>query len=378
MGFLRPTFAEIDLAALEYNFNVAKSSIPAKVGIMAMVKADAYGHGVIPISKRLEKCGVDAFGVATIEEGLELRDAKIDLPIIVMGGLMGMGSSACGVMVDTDLTPVVHSIEVLNFLESVSKAADKVIGIHLKIDTGMSRLGAMPDQLDKLLAMLKECKNIRLDGVMTHLAEAENKEYTSHQIDIFDAAAQKISTIFNGVKVWHIANSAATIDGGHIVTKKDAASWVRPGLMLYGAYPTKDYKKRVELKPVMSIKSSVVLMKTVPVGTKVSYSCTYTTTRKTRLAVIPIGYADGYPWTLSNKGSVLINQVKVPVVGRVTMDMLIVDVTDINVHIGDEVVLLGRQGKKEITVNEFAELAGTITYEVFTRISKRMPRIYVN
>jgi len=378
MGFFRPTIAEIDLGALIHNYKEAERCLPAGTGIMAMVKADAYGHGAIAVSKRLESQGVASLGVATVEEGVELREAEIKTPIVVMGGLMGMGSPASGMMVGADLTPVVHSVEVLEFLEAVAKAAGKEIGIHLKVDSGMSRLGALPSWLGEILKVLKGCKHIRLDGVMTHFAEAEADEYTHYQMDCFQSVRDQIEDVCGEVPIWHTANSAALIDGKYIETKSNATTWVRPGLMLYGAYPTPDYRRKVDLKPVMTLRSSVVLVKTVPEGTKVSYSCTYTTKRKTRLGVIPMGYADGYPWSLSNKGVVLIKGERVPVVGRVTMDMIVVDVTDVDAHVGDDVVLLGKQDGASIGAEELAGLAGSISYELFCGISKRMPRIYLD
>jgi len=376
MGFFRPTYAEIDLDALEHNLNEAKKHVSKNVGVMAMVKGDAYGHGAVQVSSKLAKCGVASLGVATVEEGLELRESGIHIPIVVMGGLMGMGSPACGMMVGADLTPVIHSAGVVGALESVCKSAGKVINVHLKVDSGMTRLGVLPKDLDRVLEELKSCKHIKLEGVMTHFAMAEDPDYTLFQEKVFDEAVQKIKKAFKDVKVWHAANSAALIDEREFETDSSTL-WVRPGLMLYGAYPTLDYREKVNLKPVMTIKSSIALIKTVPEGTKVSYNCTYTTDKKTRLGVIPIGYADGYPWSLSNKGVLLVNGKRVPVVGRVTMDMIIVNLNDVEAKVGDKVVLLGKQGKDEITINEIADLAGTITYEFFSGISKRMPRFYI-
>lgn len=377
MGFFRPTFAEIDLNNLAHNYNKICRCLPENTEIMAMVKADAYGHGAVRVSKRLESQGVASLGVATVEEGLELRESGIKSPIVVMGGLMGMGSPASGMMLGARLTPVVHSIGVLEALESMCRSAGKSINIHLKIDSGMTRMGALPKNIDNILNRLAECKHVKLEGVMTHFAEAYDPEYTSYQMNIFSEAAKKIKNTVGPIDIWHVANSAAAIDGEFVVTNADSKNWVRPGLALYGAYPVPRYKDRIELKPVMSLKSSVVLMKTVPEGTKVSYDCTFETKRKSLLGIIPIGYADGYPWSLSNKSSVLVKGKRFPVVGRVTMDMIIVDFTDGDVNFGDEVVLMGNQEKETVTVDELADLAGTISYELFCGISKRMPRVYV-
>lgn len=377
MGFFRPTFAQIDLGALASNYKAAKALLPKDAEIMAMVKADAYGHGAKEVSRRLEDEGVAGLGVATVEEGIELREAGLKSPIIVIGGLMGMGSPASGMMVAANLTPVVHSIEVIEFLESVSKAAQRTMGIHLKVDTGMTRLGAMPSWLAKILNKLAECKHIKLEGVMTHFAEAEDSEYTARQMNSFESVAKQIEEKFDDIKIWHCANSAALIDKDFVVVRKNAKTWVRPGIMLYGSYPAEIYKEKIELRPVMSLKSAVALIKTVDSGTPVSYNRTYTTDKKTRVGVVPIGYADGYPWSLSNRGSVLIRGKRVPVIGRVTMDMIMVDITGLDFHVGDEVVLLGSQNGEKITAEELSDLSGTISYELFCRISKRMPRVYV-
>lgn len=377
MGFFRPTYAEINLQALAHNFGVVRSMLPRDTGVLAMVKADAYGHGAVRIAGELERSGVTALGVATVEEGLELRESGIKGEIVVMGGLMGMGSPASGMMVGASLTPVVHNVGILDFLEAVSRAAEKVIGVHLKIDTGMGRLGALPSSVERLLQKLAECSHIRLDGVMTHFADAENTKNTSRQMNEFKAVAREIESKIGRVKIWHCANSAAMIGKKFVFPVDESTTWVRPGIMLYGAFPSGRHIGKLPLKPVMSLKSSVALVKTVEEGTPVSYGCTFVTKRKTRLGVIPIGYADGYPWSLSNKASVLINGRRAPIAGRVTMDMIVVDITDIEAHVGTEVVLLGAQGDEDIRVEELAELAGSIPYEFFCGISKRMPRVYI-
>jgi alanine racemase len=338
--------------------------------MMAMVKADAYGHGAVPVSHALSELDVASFGVATVEEGLELRDAGISSPILVLGGLMGVGSAAAGMMIGTDLTPVVHSAEVLDFLEATSASAGKMTGIHLKIDTGMTRLGVMPQALPHLLNKLKACSHLRLDGVMTHLADAENdKEYTSHQLKIFKECMAEVEKAVGRVPIWHVANTAAIFEGTFLVNSGASEHWVRPGLALYGGKP---------MKPVMALKSKVVMIKSVPTGTKISYGCTFETKRQSRIGILPIGYADGYPWALSNKADVLVCGKRAPVVGRVTMDMTMVDLTDIpDSHVGSETVLLGAQDKEVIRVEELAGLAGTVAYEIFCGISKRMPRVYI-
>jgi alanine racemase len=371
MGFFRPTAAEIHLDALRHNFRQVMKLLPPMVRVMAMVKADAYGHGAVPVSRVLSACGAASLGVATVEEGLELRESAISTPVIVLGGLMGVGSAAAGMMIGANLTPVVHSAEVLDFLEATAGAANKKIGVHLKIDTGMTRLGVMPQSLPHLLNKFKSCQSLRLDGVMTHLADADDDVYTKYQRGLFKECIVNIEKLFGPIPIWHIANSAAVIRGTFLTEAKASEHWVRPGLMLYGS-------GLAQLKPVMMLKSKIVMMKSVPSGTKISYGCTFETRRQSRIGVVPIGYADGYPFSLSNKAHCLVRGKSVSVVGRVTMDMIMLDLTDLaESHVGDDVALMGAQNGQKIPVEEIAKLAGTIPYEIFCGVSKRMPRIYI-
>ncbi|MFA5811533.1 MAG: alanine racemase [bacterium] len=372
----RPTWATVDLAALAHNYEVLKSRVSPRCGIMAMVKADAYGHGAVQVSKTLAGCGVRALGVATVEEGLELRNAGIKTKIVVMGGLMGMGSPASKMMVDADLTPVINSSGVLDSLEADAEAAGRRIAVHLKIDTGMSRLGVRPESLGPLLAKIQQCPHLAVEGVMTHLAEADHEDVSETQMELFLSCREKVEQALGKIKIWHVANSMAVLHGKPVDVPHATEVWVRPGLALYGDCNGSSFAGD-ELKLVMGLMSKAVLLKRVPEGTRISYGGTFTTLRPTRLAIVPIGYADGYPWALSNKASVLILGKRAPVVGRVTMDMIVVDITDVDgVIVGDEVVLLGAQGSERITLHDIASWAGTITYEILCGISKRIPRIY--
>lgn len=375
MGIFRPTSAEIHLDALRYNYKQVSKILPPSVRIMAMVKADAYGHGATHVSRVLSDLGVASLGVATVEEGLELRESAINTQILVLGGLMGVGSAAAGMMIGANLTPVVHSAEVLDFLEATATAAGKKIGFHLKIDTGMTRLGVMPQALPHFLSKLKTCPHLRLDGVMTHFADAENHEYTGKQLSEFKALIKSIEEIIGAVQVWHVANSMAVLHNEYLANSTASEHWIRPGAILYGLYSS----EKLSLKPVMTLKSRVVMIKTVPSGTKISYGCTFETKRSSKIGVVPIGYADGYPWALSNKANVLIRGKRAPVVGRVTMDMTMVDLTDMEEsHINDEVVLMGTQNNEKISAEDLARTGNTIPYEIFCGISKRMPRIYLD
>jgi len=373
---LRPTWAEINISSLRYNYASIKRTIPDGVGIMAMVKADAYGHGAIPVAHALEALRVDAFGVATIEEGIELRDAGIDSKILVMGGLMGAGESASARMLKGKLTPVVHSREVLRLLEKVASNLGMDIDAHLKVDTGMNRLGVRPESLDDVLDAWKDCRHVRLEGVMTHLAEAGNKNVSDRQVELFQECASRIGLSMGDVDIWHVANGEASFEGKYVDFGGRGKRWVRPGLALYGICDGIDPSDD-RLKPLMRIVSRIVMIKHIPIGARVSYGGDFVAERPSRIGVIPMGYADGYPWRSAGKAKVLIGDDRVPIVGRITMDMMMVDLTDApSVSVNDEVVLLGRQGGGFISAQEFASWADTIPYEVLCGVSKRMPRIY--
>ena len=375
--FFRPTYATIDLSALAENYLTLKRMLPKDVEILAMVKADAYGHGAVPVARKLVECGAVALGVATVEEGMELRNAGIKKQIIVMGGLMGMGSPASGMMVGADLTPVVHSAEVIDFLEAVAASAKKRMAVHIKIDTGMSRLGARPEALPRILERLSQCKWIYVEGVMTHLASASEKDFTDKQTKIFLVSKEIIEAKLGSIELWHIANSAAILRGEPIVIPGSKKCWVRPGIALYGATNGVALPKGVILKPVMGLESKIALLKHIPAGAAVSYGCTFTAKRPSYIAIVPIGYADGYPLALSGKAEVIIGGKRCPVVGRVTMDMIMVDVTDLaKVSVGDSVILMGAEDSESVGVEELAKKCDTIAYEIFCGISKRMPRIY--
>jgi len=373
---LRPTWATVNLSALAHNYRTIERHLNGKASMMAMVKADAYGHGAVAVSRELERCGVRALGVATVEEGMELRAAGIGLPILVMGGLLGVGSPASREMIDSNLTPVIHSSGVLSSLDKDAERAGRKVAVHLKIDTGMSRLGVRPEALGSVIEQIKSCRNLFVEGVMTHLAEADSEEETANQMELFLAARERIEDGLGPVPVWHVANSTAIMRGRELSVPGARELWVRPGLALYGECGNCEGGKE-GLRLVMELRSRAVLLKNLPAGARVSYGGTFTTRKPARVAVVPIGYADGYPWRASGKAFVLAGGRRRPVIGRVTMDMIVVDVTDAPaVEVGDEVVLLGAQGGESILLCELADWAGTIPYEILCGISKRMPRIY--
>jgi len=378
MGFFRPTRAEIHIGALRSNFESIKKNLPPDVGIMGMVKADAYGHGAVQISRTLANCGAVSLGVATVEEGLELRESGIHLPVLVLGGLMGVGHAAAGMMVGANLTPVVHSTEVLDFLEATAAAAGKIVSIHLKIDTGMTRLGVMPQSVPAFMSKLGQCSHLRLAGVMTHFSDADSSDWTNLQLELFNGCVGQIEKIAGAIDIWHVANSTALFNGKLTTAAKRGTHWCRPGIALYGASRHMNSHPECELKPVMTLKSKIAMIKSVPAGTQVSYGRTFETKRSSRIGVLPIGYADGYPWALSNSSFVIVGGKRVSVVGSVTMDMVMIDLTDaVETRVGDEVVLLGGQGSDSLFASELGSWARTISYEILCGISKRIPRVYV-
>jgi alanine racemase len=369
----RPTLCFIDLDALRANLRQIRDKIGPNVRILSMVKANGYGHGAPATARALAAEGSDGFGVATLEEGLELRAAGIRQPILVLAGTF---PGQLDQFFDNHLTPVVHDLRGLRDLDEAVANRGTTLGIHLKVDTGMGRIGLLPADIDSWLAELKKLKGLKLEGVFSHFSHAESVEghYTRKQLEIF----QNVVGCLRAEKILpplvHLANSAATI-----TLPAAYFSMVRPGLMLYGVYPSPDMASQISLKPVLSWTTRILQLKKVPSGSSISYGQTFITKRKSLIATLPIGYADGYSRMLSNRGEVLVQEKRAPVVGRVCMDLTMIDVTDIRgVEQGDEVVLLGRQGRAEISADEMAAWANTISYEILTSIGARVPRVYLN
>lgn len=370
----RPTWAEIDLDALAHNLRVIRKRVGPGVKILAAVKANAYGHGATECSTRLEREGVDWFGVALPEEGLGLRTAGIARPILCLGGIWAGQENAC---IQQDLTPVVYRLDVVEALDRAAKGAGKAVDVHLKIDTGMGRLGVRADDVPDFCAALKRFANIRVDGLMTHLASADDEEqtdFTALQLQRFEQALAAFRDHGFEPTYIHAANSA-----GLFTFAESRANMVRPGGALYGF--TRDVLPpnldTPPLRPVMSLYSRIMLLKRVPKGEKLGYGGTFETMRDSVIATIPIGYDDGYRRALSNRARVIVRAQFAPVVGRVSMDLTIIDVTDVaDVALDDRVTLLGSDGKCFITAEDLGELAGTISYEVTCGISSRVPRVF--
>ncbi len=366
---LRPTRAEIDLAAVAHNLRVVRSIVPHG-RVLSVIKADAYGHGVVPVAKRLAAEGASGFGVALAEEGLELRAAGIETPILVLNGITG---GAHRELVARRLRPVVYEPAEARAFAAAAAAADVEVRIHLKIDTGMSRLGVPLRKLDSFLDLLDDLPRLRVEGVMTHLASADSDdEVTREQLDRFDDALARVRARGHRPTVAHAANSAGTLR--HERARYDL---VRPGIALFGlpGAPGID----VGLRPAMRLRTEVISLRTLEPGERVGYDGTFRAETTTRVATIPVGYGDGYFRALSNRGEVLVRGHRCRVVGNVSMDLTGIDVTRVpGAALGDEVVLLGTQGEETITAEELARHAGTIPYEVLTNVSRRVPRFYVD
>ena len=370
----RPTWAEIDLDALAENLSLIRARVGSEVSVMAAVKADAYGHGAVRCAQRLEAAGVDWFGVALPEEGIELRRGGITKPILCLGGFWASQENAC---LQQRLTPVVYRLDMIESLDRAARAAGVVVDVHVKIDTGMGRLGLRGDDVRQFCDTQSRFKNVRVEGLMTHLASADDPaqdDFTRDQLERFHQAIDMFSD--RGVKpsYIHAANSAAAF-----AHPQARGNIVRPGGTLYGfrrdVLPPKI--EAPKLRPVMSLRSRVMLLKTVGAGEKLGYGGTFQTTRESLIATIPIGYDDGYRRSLSNRSRVIVRGTFAPVVGRVSMDLTLVDVTEAaGVSLHDQVTLLGSDGALAVTAEDLGELAGTISYEITCGISARVPRIY--
>lgn len=370
---IRPTRAEINLANLRYNLRaVRRASGDSRV--FCVLKADAYGHGAKALARTLERAGADGVCVALLEEAVELRDAGIMAPILVMGGYYGRSS---GDLLRHRLTPVVHDpAQIATLADEVRHSSSERLSIHLKIDTGMGRLGIQPRDIPTVGALLAKHPEIHLEGLMTHFASADSDdlESMSVQLDEFDAASRQIAAMGFAPRVRHAANSAALLK-----LPRARMDWVRPGIALFGVEPMPGIAP--DLKPVMRVQTSVIAIRTLEPGQSVGYGSTWTARRPSRIATIPMGYADGLSRNLSNRGAVLVRGQLAPIVGVVSMDMTMIDVTEIEgAQSGDECVVLGSQrgpnGERIITAADVAKQLGTIPWEVLTNISRRVPRFY--
>lgn len=379
--------AEIDLSAVAHNVRELRRLTHPAAGVMAVVKANGYGHGAIAVARTALANGADALGVARIEEAIALRDAGICAPILLFGSPPPTQPES---LLRYDVTATIFSPQTAQTLSGIGHAMGKKICTHIKIDTGMGRLGLLPDSLrsgnenavtfrdllSEITAVI-QLKGLDVQGIYTHFACADmpDNAYTARQFDLFRALLEALSGIGIDIPVKHAANSAAII--AHPATHLDM---VRPGISLYGLYPSREMRSsRISLRPAMAFKSRIIQLNCVRPGLPISYGGTFRSEKDMRIATVPVGYADGLNRLLSNTGHMLVNGQRAPIVGRVCMDLTMIDVGHIpGVAIGDEVVLFGGQENETLPADEIAETLGTITYEIVTGISERVPRVYVN
>ena len=365
--------AEIDLDAIRYNMRQIKQSLHKDTKVMAIIKADGYGHGALTIASMLKEEGVEEFGVAIIEEGILLRENGIKNPILILGYTSKYQYAE---LIQYGLTQTVFQYEMAKSISEFAVAMNQTAKIHIKLDTGMSRIGFPANEESvKIVEEISKLPNIEIEGIFTHFACADEKDKTAakKQIAIFTQFVEMLEKVGVHIPVRHIANSAGILD-----LKEVQFEMVRSGIITYGLYPSNEVNQsEIKLRPALSLKSHVTFVKIVEAGVSVSYNATYTTTKKTKIATIPVGYADGYPRALSSKGKVLIHGKFAPIIGRICMDQFMVDVTEIeDVKEGDIVTLVGEDGTEKISVEEVANLAGSFNYEFVCGLGRRVPRVY--
>lgn len=371
----RPTWAEVNLDALAANFNLIKKRVGSRVKVMPVVKANAYGHGAIACARRLIQEGAEWFGVALPEEGIELRTAGINASILCLAGFWEGQADIC---IQQKLIPAVYRTDMLAALDRAARDAGVIADVHLKIDTGMGRLGVRFDELAEFADSLNGFKNIRVDGLMTHFAAADDpscEPLTENQISRFENVVQFFRNRGHRPTYLHSANSA-----GIFSHPESLGNMVRPGGALYGLWRDvlPPAAQGDALLPVMSLRSRIMLLKWVPAGETIGYGCTFEASRKTLVATVPVGYEDGYMRGLSNRARVIVRGSYAPVAGRVSMDLTILDVTNVpGVELGDPVTLFGVDGELAIPAEDLAKIAGVFSYEVTCGIGSRVPRVYV-
>jgi len=376
----RPSWAEIDLRNLDYNFRLVKKIVGPKIKILVPVKAHGYGHGLIPVSKRLEKLGVDYLGVASIDEGIVLRNAGVTKPILILGSILPGDIEP---ILRYRLTQAISTMDVAEKLNQAARSENALALVHIKVDTGMHRMGVYYEEAYNFIKYIAGMDNIRIEGIFTHFPCAEeDTDFTKKQIEIFGSLIKRLEEAGINIPLRHAANSLGVID-----YPLSHFNLVRPGLMVYGLYPKQgidsisvklnNKKVNVKLRPLLTLKTKIVHINTVSAGKGVSYGYAYITSRQTRIATLAMGYGDGYPRCLSNKAYCLIGGRRAKIVGNICMDQMMADITGIkNVAVGQEAVLIGRQDKESVTAEELAQLAGTIPYEIVCDLGTRLSWVY--
>lgn len=363
--FFRPTWAEVHLGALQDNLKRFRRRMPGSTRVLFVVKGNAYGHGAVECARAAQKSrAADWLGVSSVEEGVTLREAGIRMPVLVLGSLYPFESFLAAV--EFGLVPTVASLDSARGLCEVARRLGRRVSCHLKIETGMGRIGMSPAAAVSVARYLKQQRSVDVAGAYTHFSCADcDPEFTREQLRRFRRVLSELERGGAGVRIRHAANSV-----GALRFPSSRLDLVRPGLAIYGLYPG--------FSPVLSLKSKVVFLKTVPRGAAVGYGATFRARRPTRVATVPIGYADGLSRHLSNRGQVLLGGRRCPVIGNISMDMIMVDATSVPAaRVGDDVVLVGRQGREAVAAGDVARAAGTIPYEVTTALTARVPRTYL-
>ncbi len=368
---IRPTRLEIDLNILSDNFRAIKNHV-GNAKMMPILKANAYGHGLVRVAQLMEKLGADSVGVAVLEEGILLRQNGIKIPVLVLGGIWG---NQIPHFLKYDLTITASSIEKLKQIDEIATSMKIKAKVHLKIDTGMERIGVHYYSAENLLRESLKCKNLEVEGIFSHFANSDNKEldYTRLQLERFFEVLRFYEKHSLQFPIRHISKS------GSILQMPEAnLDMVRPGLLLYGVYPSLEISHTIEVKPASTWKSLVVYFKVIKANHPVGYGLTWQCDHDVRSVTIPVGYGDGYFRSMSHKAEVLLRGKRYPVIGRISMDQIVVNIEKDSAYNGDEIILFGSDGTNKISVEELAEWAGTIPYEVLTNINTRVPRVYLN
>ncbi len=366
-------YAEINLDTAKQNMKNIMSLAGEGTDVMAVVKADGYGHGALRLAKAYSSVGIRYFGVATATEALSLKKNGIDGDILILSYVF---PENFGEIIENSIINTVFDTETAQQLNNEAKRTGKKARVHIKLDTGMGRIGFIPSEKSlEQIKKISELENISLEGIYSHLASADEKDlsFAKEQIRTFDSFCNRLKENGVDIPLKHIRNSAGIMNFPEYKT-----GLVRSGIIAYGIYPSDEVDKRkLEIKPIMQLKSHISFVKTVESGFCVSYGSTYVTKKRTVIATVPVGYGDGYPRALSNKGCVIVNGCKANIIGRICMDQFMIDVTDIPVKRGDEVILIGSDGKNEITVDDIACVSGGFNYEIICDINDRVPRVYI-
>jgi alanine racemase len=366
---VRPTRVEVDLKQLEENFKLIKKHV-APSTVMPILKANAYGNGLIRAAQLFQNLKARYLGVAVVEEGILLRQSGIKIPILVLGGMLG---NQIPIFLKYDLTMTASSIDKLNQIDEAASQLKRKAKVHLKIDTGLERIGVHYYNAEKFLEQSLKCKHTIVEGIYSHFASSDssNLDYTELQLERFNDVLTFYDKNSLPYPMRHISNSGAILQ-----IPEANFDLVRPGILLYGVYPSQEVRKTIIVKPTLSWKSHVVFFKAIKPNHPVSYGSTWQSDHLIRAVTVPVGYGDGYLRSMTHKAEVLLNGKRFPVIGTITMDQIVVNIENESAYNGDEVILIGSDGKNEITCEELAEWAGTIPYEILTNINTRVPRIY--